>query len=293
MRILFIGSVEFSKKALLKLIKLNADIAGVVTKKDAGINADFADLAPVCTEKDIPYKHVEDINSKENIDWMRRIAPDIMFCFGFSHLLKEEVLQIAPMGVIGYHPARLPENRGRHPLIWALAKGLDKTASTFFFIKKGLDDGDILSQAEVLIDYSDNARSLCDRVTKRALEQIEDFLPKLKDGTFNRIPQDPARSGYWRKRVEKDGEIDFRADSRTVYNLIRALTRPYVGAHVSYKGKGIKVWAAKEVMVNSKEIDCGKVLDAAEGNILVKCGDNAILLTEHDFAKLPRKGDRL
>jgi len=41
-------------------------------------------------------------------------------------------LGIAPLGVVGFHPAALPANRGRHPLIWALFLGLKKTASTFF-----------------------------------------------------------------------------------------------------------------------------------------------------------------
>ena len=37
------------------------------------------------------------------------------------------------MGVLGFHPSELPKNRGRHPLIWALALGLKKSASTFFY----------------------------------------------------------------------------------------------------------------------------------------------------------------
>ena len=60
------------------------------------------------------------------------MRPDIIFCFGWSRLIKEELLKIPKKGVVGYHPAMLPKNRGRHPLIWALALGIKTTGSTFF-----------------------------------------------------------------------------------------------------------------------------------------------------------------
>ena len=85
----------------------------------------------------------------------------------------EKILSKSPIGVIGFHPAALPANRGRHPIIWSLALGLKSTASTFFFMDKNVDSGDILSQASIKISDSDDARSLYDKVTKTALSQIE------------------------------------------------------------------------------------------------------------------------
>ena len=51
MRIVFIGSVEFSKKALQKLIDLKAEIVGVCTKESSKFNSDFANLIPICKKK--------------------------------------------------------------------------------------------------------------------------------------------------------------------------------------------------------------------------------------------------
>jgi len=148
MRIVFIGAVEFSLKALEKLVELDANIVGVCTKKSSTFNADYADLTNVCKKKNIPYKYVDDINSKDNIEWIKKLNPDIIFCFGWSYLIKKELLKLPKMGIVGYHPANLPKNRGRHPLIWALALGLKKSASTL------------------------------------ALKQIEEFLPKLENKTY-------------------------------------------------------------------------------------------------------------
>ncbi len=123
MRIVFIDTVLFSKRALEKLISLKAEIACVFWEKTSNFHSDFADLSGVCEKHGISHVQTDDINSENNLKIIRELAPDIIFCFGWSFLLKADLLAIPPMGVVGFHPAALPANRGRHPLIWALALG--------------------------------------------------------------------------------------------------------------------------------------------------------------------------
>ena len=293
MRIIYIGTVEFSKIALEKLIELKTDIVGVLTQESSTFNADFADLTVACERNNIPYKYVININEQENLEWIKDKLPDIIFCFGFSQIIKNPLLGIAPKGVIGCHPAHLPRNRGRHPLIWSLVLGLDRTASTFFFMDQGADSGDILSQEEVLIEYSDDARTLYNKLTNVSLRQIEEFLVKLKDNTYTRVPQDNYKSNSWRKRGKEDGKIDFRMTSGAIYNLVRALTRPYVGAHLVYMGKEIKIWKAVEKKCDMRNIEPGKVLDVSGNTVLVKCYDGSVLLAGHEFSVLPQIGEYL
>ena len=293
MKIIFIGTVEFSYKALKKLIELNAEIVGVCTKKKSDFNSDFKDLTPLCKKADIPFKYVDDINSNENIDWIRSLSPDIIFCFGWSNLIKKDLLNLPKMGVVGYHPALLPKNRGRHPLIWALALGLNDSGSTFFFMTEGADDGDILSQEKVKILYEDNAKSLYDKVSNIALRQIEDFLPKLQNNSFKTIKQNNDLANVWRKRGKVDGKIDFRMTSRAIYNLVRALTKPYVGAHVEYNEQDISIWRVEEVEFDQNNIEFGKVLENDGKSIVVKTYDNAIKIIDHGFKELPKVGEYL
>ena len=293
MRILFIGTVEFSYKALKKLIELNAEIVGVCTKKKSDFNSDFKDLTPLCMKVDIPFKYVDDINSNENIDWIRSLSPDIIFCFGWSNLIKKDLLSLPKMGVVGYHPALLPKNRGRHPLIWALALGLNVSGSTFFFMTEGADDGDILSQEKVEILYEDDAKSLYDKVSNIALRQIETFLPKLQNNSFEIIKQKNDLANVWRKRGKVDGRIDFRMTSRAIYNLVRALTKPYVGAHVEYNGQDISIWKVEEVEFDQNNIEFGKVLENNGKSFIVKTYDKAIRIIDHDFKELPKVGEYL
>lgn len=293
MRIVFIGTVEFSLQALNTLIDIDANVVGVCTKGTSSFNSDFANLIPSCEKSDIPYNLVDNINSKENINWIDNLKPDVIFCFGWSSLIKKELLTLAPMGVIGYHPAKLPQNRGRHPLIWALVLGLKKSASTFFFMEEGADNGDILSQIKFDISYEDDASTLYQKVISIALEQIKIFVPQLQAKKYARVKQNHNLSNTWRKRGKPDGIIDFRMSSRAIYNLVRGLTKPYIGANVIYKGKDIIIWKVEEVKIDMNKIEPGKILDIQDDRLLVKSYDGAILISEHEFIDLPKVGEYL
>jgi methionyl-tRNA formyltransferase len=292
MRIVFIGTVLFSEATLKKLIETGAEVVGVITKSASEFNADFADLTPLCEAHNIPYKFVNDINHPNNVAWIKALNPDVIYCFGWSSLIKKDLLAAAPKGVIGFHPAALPNNRGRHPLIWALALGLKETASTFFVMDEGADTGDIVSQEKVAILDSDDALSLYQKVTDIALEQVVAFTKGLENNTL--IPQkQPAAGNSWRKRGMADGRIDFRMHSATIYNLVRALTRPYVGAHIDIPGAQVKVWKARSVAWEADNLEPGKVLNINGSIVTVKTADGAIELTEHEFAVLPEEGTYL
>ncbi len=293
MRIVFIGAVKFSASVLTRLIKMKADIAGVCTLEKSGFNSDHADLSALCREHNIDCRYTPDINSPESISWIKEKNPDIIFCFGWSKLIGRELLDSAPMGVIGYHPAALPQNRGRHPIIWALVLGLEQTASTFFFMDEGADSGDILSQKPVSITLEDDAASLYEKITQTALEQLEEFFPALLSGKFPRQKQDNQLANSWRKRSKSDGLIDWRMSAASIHNLIRALMRPYVGASFVYKGAEITVWKSKIIYDAPKNIEYGKILEVKSSGAIIKCGENAIELLETSPDFSPKKGEYL
>ncbi len=289
MRIVFIGTVDFSYQCLLKLINLKANIVGVVTQPYSKFNADFIDLAPLASKNLLDFWYTKDVNSVESIDWIKKKQPDIVFCFGWSSLIKNELLNLAPMGVLGYHPALLPKNRGRHPLIWALILGLSETGSTFFFMDEGADSGDILSQEVITISSSDYAEDLYKKMTETALLQIEKFLPLLQKYTFKRLPQDHAIANYWRKRSATDGKIDFRMSAETIYNLVRALSKPYVGASFFYQDQEIKVWQTVPHNITSSD-EYGKIIAVSEDSFIVKTAHGSIEIISYEGSFVPQLG---
>jgi methionyl-tRNA formyltransferase len=284
LRIVLIGTVAHSRACLAHLIEIGADIAGVVTRPGSTFNSDFARLDDLSETVGIPCLLTKAINGAETIDWIRERAPDVIFCFGWSQLIRAELLNLAPLGIVGYHPAMLPRNRGRHPLIWALVLGLEQTGSTFFFMDEGADSGDILSQDVIDIAPEDDAGDLYQKMTRTALAQISDFLPRLEQRTFQRVPQDHGLANNWRKRGAADGRIDWRMPTTAIHNLVRALARPYPGATFIHKGRDIFVWKSQpEQMETAQNLEPGQVLAVSNGTITIKTGDGAIRLLEIDL----------
>ena len=101
--------------------------------------------------------------------------------------------------------------------------------------------------------------------------------------------------GYW-GWTQHDGLVDWRMPARGIYNLVRSLTRPYVGAHAYYKSKPFKIWSVSEkTCCHSPFAEPGKVvgIDRTANSFTVKCGTDAINVIDHELQSLPNAGDYL
>lgn len=285
MRIVFIGTVDFSYHCLKAMLDMKADIVGIFTQKraDARNNADWSDLSALAGLHHVPVFYFRKVSDKRTLNRIRDLRPDIVFVLGLSQLLPPEFLGIAPMGVIGSHPALLPRNRGRHPLIWALAKGLKRSGLTLFFIDEGTDTGDIILQREFEIRLTDTASDLYGKIKGLGIEMLRELIPLLEKERAPRIPQNDNRATYLRKRDKNDGLIRWEAGAMNAYNLIRALTHPYVGAHTIIKNDEVKVWRARPpespTMGNTGYYVPGEIVSVQDGEVGVWANDGILCIT--------------
>jgi methionyl-tRNA formyltransferase len=291
MKAVFIGCVQFSQALLAGLLDQGEiDIAGVVTRRSSPFNSDFQSLEPAAQNAGIPCLNAEGNDQKPMADWIADIGPEVIFCFGWSYLLSPKILAIPKFGAIGYHPALLPRNRGRHPIIWALALGLDETGSSFFIMDADADSGDIVSQRRIAIEATDDAAMLYGKLEDVARAQLDEIATGLVAGNLQRTPQDPALATHWRKRSKRDGKIDWRMSAPGIFNLVRALSHPYVGAHCLQNDHEYKVWEVARADAADADVEPGRVLAVDGGAITVKCGGGAVTLIDHDFSQLPDVG---
>ena len=259
------------------------------TLKNSSFNVDHQDLDSIAEASAIPVCPATELHSQEGIAWIKNQLPDVIFCFGWSRLVREPLLSLPPLGVIGFHPAALPANCGRHPIIWALVLGLNQTASTFFKMDKGADSGDIVSQVMLDIHPSDNSHTLYERISNIALRQLREFVPLLASSGIQLTPQNHSLANSWRKRGPADGCIDWRMAASSIHDLVRGLSRPYIGAHFECNERIIKVWQTEIVSNTPRNLEPGKVLEVADNSLLVKAGIGAIRLLEYypAFSVLP------
>ena len=294
-RYLFIGSIDYSAHCLKVLFDMGIDITAVMCprREASAFNSDYSDLGGVARRFGRDVRYFTDI--KEEAGYVKEMRPDVIFVLGMSQILPSEVLKAPSIGCIGSHPAPLPRNRGRHPIIWAIANGLTESAVTLFWMDGGIDSGDIWAQKRFDIDILDDASSVYDKVKEITAELLRANVPLLEKGVIGRKSQDSGGSHYWRKRDYKDGAIDWRMSSKRIYDLVRALSEPYVGAHCVYRGNDIKIWRV-EMAGDPEEyadIEPGKVVSRDGRRLTVKTGDGLVRILRHGFETLPSKGEYL
>ena len=288
LRILFVGAIDFSRHCLEEVLDIGGDVVGVITltPEKAGYHSDYVDLSVLAYKKGLQVVRVDDINSTENYNRVRALHPDVIFVCGWSQLISKRILDIPPLGCIGTHPALLPKNRGRHPLIWALVEGLKQSGLTFFFLDDGVDSGDILWQKSFDILLHDDVTSLYEKIKQLASEGIRKIVPMLQNGTVQGIPQDHSLATYWRRRHQQDGVIDWSAAAMTIYNLIRALTHPYVGAHTYVGDQTVRVWQADlpdtEVTNEAQDMAFGTVFAVEQGRLKVRVADGYLTISAYE-----------
>lgn len=294
-KVLFIGCVDFSRRLLERVLENGlVSVCGVITKRCSPFNSDHCDLTALADGAGVPCSYTEKGAEVDILGYLGEFKPDAIYCFGWSHLLAPSVLTSTPMGCIGYHPALLPHNRGRHPIIWALALGLAETGSTFFRMDEGADTGDILSQRIVPISQEDDALSLYDKLSGAAEDQIRELDMMLVAGALRGVPQKATDGNSWRKRTKHDGWIDFRMPSAGIRNLVRALRPPYPGAYVRFAGEEHVVGRVVIPEAYPQKIDNvepGKILGVEGGSIHVRTGDGVICITQHSLPSTIREGE--
>ena len=289
LRSFLIGCVQSSQVALDTLIKLpEVELVGVYTAKKQGINSDFFDITTHPRLGNTPIYFAEEVNHVDLYKILKILQVDVLWVIGWSKLIPEKLLSAPRVAALGYHPAALPKNRGRHPIIWSIALGLERTASTLFILEPGADSGPIVDQRSCEINSDDYAKDLYAKLITLLPLQITDVVQNICSGKFAPRKQNEVEATYWRKREQRDGVIDWRMSAVGIHNLVRALSHPYVGAEFLVGSVTIKVWRSEVVTeAIAEDIEPGKVLSVSQSGVLVKAGDGAIMLRElhgdHDF----------
>lgn len=247
MRLIFLGYHNvgyFCLQALIEMCQAYGDkIVAVVTHADnPKENIWFASVRELAFQNYLPVYQPDDPNQPAFVEVMRGLEPDFLFSCYYRHMLKKPLLKLPKKGALNLHGSFLPQYRGRVPVNWALVHGETETGVTLHYMEEKADQGDIVAQKRVPITGEDTALTLFARVTVTAAELLRDTYPLLRIGKAPRAPQNHSQASYFGGRNPEDGRIDWTWTAREIYNLVRAVTRPYPGAFTSLEGRKLFIW---------------------------------------------------
>lgn len=278
MRIVFMGTPDFSVPTLESLIQSCHQVVGVVTQPDKpkGRGKEIQ-MSPV---KETALRHgilvYQPVRARDEafVEEMRALKPDVMVVIAFGQILSRELLEVPAYGCINIHASLLPAYRGAAPIQWAVINGDKETGITTMMMDVGMDTGDMLEKTVVTLDEKETGGSLFDRLSLLGGELILSTLEKLEQGTLIRTPQEHEKATYVKKIPKSLGDIDWTMDAASIERLIRGLN-PWPSAYTRWNGKMLKLWEA-EVFPDSGLGRCGEVLEADGDRLTVKTGDGVL-----------------
>ncbi len=231
---------------------------------------------------------VKDNSIKKYIEKIKEINPDYIFVCGWSELIPEEVLHSVKKFVIGFHPSKLPYNRGRSVLAWQIEDGLNETALTMFVYNNFPDGGGIIAQENIKVNENDYINDVLNKIDCATYNLMKSYFPLIRQGKINPKPQDLSVGNFRRLRNNKDSLINWQSNSIDIFNKIRAISFPYPGADAFINNKKIKIW--ESIVINDFEYgnECNAGLLIAtlyDNSLIVKTKDSFIRISKWEEIK--------
>lgn len=283
MKIVFMGTPDFSVGALEALLEAGHEIAAVVTqpdkKKGRGGQVQYPPVKEAALKHNLTVYQPVKVRDEAFVKVLKEIAPDVIVVIAFGQILPKSILELAPYGCINIHASLLPKYRGAAPIQWAVIDGEEKTGVTTMQMNEGLDTGDILETIEVVIDKKETGGTLFDKLSEAGARLIVQTLDHIRTGNIHPVPQDNSKSNYAKMLTKELGNIDFNKSAAEIERLIRGLN-PWPSAYTKFRGKTLKIWDAEVVADSGYEGKPGEIVNFDKNSFLVKTKEGCLQVNE-------------
>ena len=283
MRIVFMGTPDFSVPALKALVEAGHEVAAVVTQPDRprgrGKELQMTPVKVQALAYGIPVYQPEKVKDPAFVEILRNLKPEVIVVIAFGQILSRDILDLPPYGCINIHASLLPKYRGAAPIQWAVIDGEKETGVTTMMMDVGLDTGDMLEKTIIPLDPKETGGSLFDKLSQAGGPLILSTLEKLKAGTAVRTPQTDEDSTYAKMLTKSLGQIDWSMEAAAIERLIRGLN-PWPSAYTFVHGKTLKIWDADVLKESSDGAAPGQIIRTDPHSLIVAAGEALLSIRE-------------
>ena len=273
MRIVFMGTPEFSVPCLERLISDGEEVVGVFTQPDKpkgrGYELAFSPVKECALKHGIPVFQPKSMKTGDALEILRELNPDLSVVVAYGKILPADILYAPKYNSINIHASLLPEYRGSAPIQWSILNGETKTGVTSMLMDEGIDTGDMLLKKSVEITENMTAGELHDILSVLGAEVLSDTVKALRNGELKPVKQE-GDSCYAPMLSKELCPVDFNKTACQVHNQIRGLS-PWPVATAVLDGKKVKIHASVLSEMNS-DVQAGTIIKA-ENALTVACGD--------------------
>lgn len=274
MKIVFMGTPDFSVPILRQLILDKYDVIAVVTQPDRPKGRKRVLTPPpvkVEAEKHrIPVYQPEKL--KNEYEQIIQLNPDLIVTAAYGQMLPKAILEAPRYGSINVHASLLPEYRGGAPIHHAIIDGKKVTGVTIMYMVEKMDAGDILTQVKVPIEEDDHVGTMHDKLSEAGAKLLSETIPLIVSGKIKPIKQNEDKVTYAPNITRDEERIDWTKDGEAIYNQIRGL-HPWPVAYTYYGEKPLKIWWGEKVPLTKKS-EPGTIVDIDDDGFVVATGND-------------------
>ena len=280
MKVIFMGTPDFSVGTLEALIEAGHEVVLAVTQPDKpkgrGGKMQYTPVKEAALAHGIPVFQPVKIREAQAVEELRKYNADIMVVIAFGQILPKEILEMTPYGCINVHASLLPSYRGAAPIQWAVINGDKESGVTIMRMDEGVDTGDMINKVIVPLNEKETGGSLFDRLSESGAKLLVETLPMLEDGSavFEKQPEE-STTPYAAMISKKMGELDWAKSATELERLIRGLN-PWPSAFSHLNGKTLKIWEASVEEENGEKKAPGTVLQADAKGFRIQTGEGIL-----------------
>ena len=283
MRVIFMGTPDFSVGTLEEIIKAGHEVVLVVSQPDKAVGRSkalkYTPVKECAIAHGIEVYQPERVRDSACIEYLKSFHADIMIVVAFGQIIPKAVLDMPKYGCVNVHASLLPKYRGAAPIQWAVINGEKVSGVTTMRMDEGLDTGDMLLKTVVPLDEKETGGSLFDKLSKAGADLLLETLDALENGTVTPQKQGESPTAYAKMLTKDMGAIDWNRPAKELERLIRGLN-PWPSAYTKLNGKTLKIWAADVCGQTGEKAQPGTVLKAEKDEFLIQTGEKILSVKE-------------
>ena len=295
MRIVFMGTPDFSVPTLAEIVGQGHEVAAVYTRAPApagrGMDLRKSPVHIAAERFGLTVHTPKNFREPVDRDVLAALAPDLIVVVAYGVILPQAVLDIPPLGCVNVHASILPRWRGAAPIQRAIMAGDKETGVAIMQMEAGLDTGPVGMVERVAITPEMNAGELHDRLARVGADALGRALAALSRGTLAFTPQPDDGVTYAKKITNEEARLDWTHSAQQVHDHVRGLS-PFPGAFCMFEGpKGLE---RMKVLRTVREAGKGTPGTTLDDRLLIACSDGAVRLLDVQRAgSKPMKADDL
>jgi methionyl-tRNA formyltransferase len=254
-RIVFMGTPEFAVTILEGILLANYKVVGVITAPDrpAGRGQKIHKSAVKLFSQSKNLNTLQPTNLKDEtfLSNLENLNANLQIVVAFR-MLPKKVWQMPKLGTFNLHASLLPDYRGAAPINWAIINGEKKSGVTTFFIDEKIDTGEIILQSQIMINPSENAGSLHDKLMKLGTKLVIKTIEQIEFCSVKTHAQSTEKTKTAHKLNKDNCKINWNSSVESIYNKVRGLN-PYPAAwgllSIGNKQFNIKIYKVQKHLV--------------------------------------------